>query len=274
MTELNLTDAEAQSYFETLKTETLEASLAQLRIFNDIAKYEKFNPKDMFMLLLAKHTTMAQTIAANPNSLVERRLVAILDGQEREMIFTNNMRFHSDMQYICLMFLTRGAAYEKSLKKSSEAMVFCMQIMKTKYGINTAKRKGGQSLDEKVITIPRIAATFPNITVDLFHKGFGRSIYSIELAFPNRKLPRAFFSPMMIALLPKLQGAPFAAMVLLSVMTDDILNQMGTKTNIEQIYSFALASYNSTVQTERIKIKLCAMWGIVERPGNCRNRKM
>ncbi|KAL0107438.1 hypothetical protein PUN28_015776 [Cardiocondyla obscurior] len=72
MTELNLTDAEAQSYFETLKTETLEASLAQLRIFNDIAKYEGFNPKDMFMLLLAKHTTMAQTIAANPHPIKER----------------------------------------------------------------------------------------------------------------------------------------------------------------------------------------------------------
>jgi len=50
-------------------------------------------------------------------------------------------------------------------------------MMKTKYNINTVKRKPGSQLDAKTITIPRITASFPSITVGLYMKGFGRNIF-------------------------------------------------------------------------------------------------
>lgn len=95
------------------------------------------------------------------------------------------------------MFITRGSAYDKIMRKSSEVMKRCyekVQIMKAKY--NTTKRAAGLTLDFKTITIPRIADSFPYLTVGLFNKGFGRTIFDPNTIFPDVEFPRATLSLM------------------------------------------------------------------------------
>lgn len=83
-------------------------------------------------------------------------------------------------QFICLMFITRGAAFDKIRKRSTEAMVECMTLMQNKYGINVLKRRPDTALDGKTITTPEIAASFLVITIGLSHKGFGRSVVDLD----------------------------------------------------------------------------------------------
>ncbi|KAK1137345.1 hypothetical protein K0M31_001857 [Melipona bicolor] len=45
------------------------------------------------------------------------------------------------------------------------------------------KRKPGQFLDSKTITIPRIAASLLTVTVDLFHRNLGRELVSTANIF-------------------------------------------------------------------------------------------
>lgn len=170
------------------------------------------------------------------------------------------------MQFICLMFITRGAAYEKIMRKSSDVMKQCMRIMKTKYNINTTQQRSSQTLDTKTITTPRIAASFPSITIGLFHiRGFGRIIFDPETMFPGISLPRAMFAPMISSMLPKTNKAPLAVVLAIATKVDDVLHQIGNKTNLIVLYQYMLASFNSTATTELLKVKYCVAWDIGSR---------
>lgn len=85
-----------------------------------------------------------------------------IDGEDRVYTFTSDERFMKDMEFICIMFITRGTAFAKISAKSTQVMVDIFNVLKTKYNINTTKRTPGKPLDFKIITIPRIAACFPN----------------------------------------------------------------------------------------------------------------
>ncbi|CAL1685180.1 unnamed protein product [Lasius platythorax] len=169
ISEQGLTDAEANKVFKTLDLATLTTDIGFLKALTEVTRYQGFNPREIIKQLL-DHAAVQQDVLADERSLEKVESQVKVDGQVREFTFTSNMDFHSDMQFICLMFITRGAAFDKILKKSSKTMETCMNLMKTKYNINTMKRKPDLALDGKTITIPRIAASFPNITVGLFKK--------------------------------------------------------------------------------------------------------
>lgn len=97
---------------------------------------------------------------------------------------SNDDAFRDDMQFICIMFIMRGTAFEKILRKSNDIMKNIMNLYRQKYKINVTKRAPGSQLDSKTIT-KRIAACFPAITVGLFHHGIGRSIVDPEVLFPR-----------------------------------------------------------------------------------------
>lgn len=266
LTEQELTDDEAKKVFETLDLTTLQKDLSFLTALNEVAKYEGFNPREIIKLLLTAHTRLAEQVAADPE--LEDTITADISVGDAttKFEFTNNEAFRTDMQFLCLMFITRGAAYDKIMKKSSKVMKACMNLLKVKYNINTTKRRPGQTVDAGMITIPRIAASFPSITVGLFHRGFGRSIVDPNVLFPDTALPRALYSPMMPSLIPQHADAPLAILLAIAVRTDDILHQTEAKTGLGALHQYLLASYNSTAMTEPVKHKCCANWGIIDRP--------
>lgn len=263
ISEQGLNELEAKKVFETLNPEILTKEISFLKALDEVAKYEGFNPREMIKLLLASHKKYEIMIAQNPLAIETVDGILTINGREETFKFTSGEPFSRDMQFICLMFITRGAAFEKIMKKSSEIMVKCMRILKVKYSINTVTRKPGISLDARTITTPRIAASFPSITVGLFDKGFGRTIFDPETLFPNASsLPRALFAPMISSILPKSQDAPLAVMLLIAVKTDDVLHQVGAKTTLSALYQYLMASFNSTATTEKLKIKYCTLWKI------------
>jgi hypothetical protein len=243
----------------------LDTELSFLNIVNEIAKYQGFNPREIIKQLLDLYTTTKEDILADPSGLETIEAEIKVGNEMQHFRFSNNQDFHQDMQFICMMFITRGAAFDKIMRKSTETMSRVMNLLKVKYNINTTKRRPGTSLDSKTITIPRIAASFPAITVGLFHKNFGRSIIDSSQLFAEIDLPRAIFSPMIASVLPKTNNAPLAVILLIAVKTDDVLHQTDNKTALQALFQYLMASYNSTAVTEMVKQKNCEVWGIGSR---------
>ena len=162
-------------------------------------------------------------------------------------------------------------AYRDSLLTSGELRSkvcngdCAVNLLKVKYNINTVKRRPGVSLDARTITVPRIAASFPGITVGLFHHGLGRMIVDGSALFPDCPLPRAIFAPMMPSMIPALENSPHAILLCMAVKVDDVLHQTDNKTGLMSLYQYLMASINSTAFTDRYKVKCCLDWGVLVR---------
>ncbi|XP_024884512.1 uncharacterized protein LOC112462764 [Temnothorax curvispinosus] len=232
-----------------------------LKALQEIVKYQGFDPKVMITLLLKSHERMNEHIRAHPEAIDVVSEEIKVNGKTESFEFNSNMSFTSDIEFICLTFLTRGETFKNISKKS---ITQCMKILKTKYNINTAKRRPGTSLDNKVVTIRRIAASFPIVTVGLFHKGYGKSIVDPTILFPNIDLPRAVYSPMIASAIPKSEDAPLAILLAIAVKTDDILHQTDARSNLQtQLRGLKVQIYHSNAETESVKIESCISWGLL-----------
>jgi len=65
------------------------------------------------------------------------------------------------------------------------------------------RKRPRSQLDAKTITIPRIATSFPSITVELYMRGFDRNIFDPSEIFGELTLPKALMAPMIASCLPK-----------------------------------------------------------------------
>lgn len=259
LSERELSDEDAQKLIQVIDLSVLDDELPFLKALAEVARYEGFDPRVILASLLASHSRYAREYGAHPEEI---ELRATVGGEEKVIKYSSNEPFSHDMQFICLMFITRGAAFDKIMKKSSEMMTQVMALMKAKYSINTVKRKPGSSLDSKTITIPRIAASLPSITVGMFHKGFGRSIVDPAALFPGVDLPRVLFSPMIASMLPTNDDSPLAVVLAIAVRTDDILHQTDAKTKMMPLFQYLMASFNSQAQTEPMKARCAVEWGL------------
>lgn len=266
--EREMTDDDAKELLSTFRIGDIEANIDFLRKVEKLCKYEGFNPREIAFSLLEKHKATKALVTADPERNKRRVIGSMSDGSVIEI--TNNMEFKEDMQFLCLIFITRGSAYDKILRKSNEFVRGVMDMMKGKYGINTAKRGAGRPLDSTTITIPRISASFPALTVDLFDRKIGRPIVDPSIIFPGVELPRALFSPMASSMLPEHVNSPKAVMVAIAIAIDDVLHPMDQKTSLQNIYTYFMASYTSTAMTKFIKIEYCKKWGIIN--ADLRNR--
>jgi len=266
-TEYALSEDQIKQVFKTIDLESLDLNLGFLRVMHEVSKYQGFNPRDIISQLFNMHSRTRKDIIADPSLRKTLEIMVTIQGQRA--IFSNNMEFHEDMKFICLMFITRGTAFDKiQTKSTSEVMNKCMGMMKTKYNIHTVKRRPSSQLDARTITIPRIAASFPSVIVELYVNGFGRNIFDPSEIFGDLPLPKALMAPMISSCLPKTEGAPLAVMMAIAVKTDDVLYQMDTKTSLSALYQYFMASYNSTAVTETVKMKHCVKWELGTRPAN------
>lgn len=223
----------------------------------------------MAAILLASHKSYREKVRQQtlPPEVIEE-VVKTPQG-EVPFRFTNDEEFKTDMQFIDIVFLTRGAVFDKIKGKNGESMKRLMDLMKAKYNINTRKRKPGTTLDSKTVTIPRIAASFPQVTVGCTCFTGVRKMSSGPIcSIPSRRgrssasAKGPIFSPMMPSLLPLSEDAPLAVMLAISVKVDDLLHQADQKTSLSTLYQYLMTSYNSTAQTELIKQYACSSWGI------------
>lgn len=184
VTEQNSSDEEAKQMLDAINLETLAREIPFARVMVEIAKYEGFNPREMAAILLSSHKAYREKIRNGSLQKETIEEIVKIGQEEKEFKFSNDEEFRIDIQFIDIVFLTRGAVFDKIKGKSGDAMKRIMDMMKAKYNINTRKRKPGTTLDAKTVTIPRIAASFPQITVELFNSGIGRSLVNPHSIFP------------------------------------------------------------------------------------------
>ncbi|XP_020295067.1 uncharacterized protein LOC109860410 isoform X3 [Pseudomyrmex gracilis] len=92
----------------------------------------------------------------------------------------------------------KGAVISKIIKKSSRDFTNVLRMLVAKYNIRaneeSEKRRRTDDSGPEIITLPRIAACFCQITTELYHRDFGRAIASFT---EFRQVPLAIFSPML-----------------------------------------------------------------------------
>lgn len=254
-----------ESLSKVLDSTTISLEIRSLKALREVMKYEGFDPKIIMKKMLEAHTLTHQNILADADSKWSMTIEVETEGVKTVVDMSNDMEFHVDVQHLCLIFISRGAAYDKIFKKSGKPMQELMSILKEKYGITTIRRQPGTQLDANVITLPRIAATFPTVTVELFHQGLGRTLVEpSEIVGRNVEWPRAFLSPMVASMIPHVDHSPKAQLLAIAVAIDDLLHQTDTKTKLKALFQYMMASYQSTAINPGLKISRCKKWGILQ----------
>ncbi|KAI4476040.1 hypothetical protein M0802_014945 [Mischocyttarus mexicanus] len=192
----------------------------------------------------------------------------VVKEDERWKLNSERMVEAWDMQFLILIFINRGAVTSKILKKAQEDFVKCFKHLANKYGINTTedrRRLRSTSLGPNVVTLPRIAACFPILTCSLFNSGYGRIIAS--KAMYTGDIPEAFFSPMFPSVVSRSvqDGASnlHPQLVLWAKLIDNVIHQRDKPTPLDQIWTYYLASFNSSVVIPEERHALSIKFGVV-----------
>nr|DBA44331.1 TPA_asm: nucleocapsid [Cotesiavirus chinense] len=180
--------------------------------------------------------------------------------------------FLDDMYFLISTFLIRGSSIDKISKKSTEAMVQILDHLTAKYMIAKQKRKAGSALDPKIVTLPRICATFPTLTVDIFVQCQTiRYLVEPTSVFPGltmKDYPRALWSPMIASVIPN-KKVPVYILYSLALATDNLLHdKREERTNPLKLADYLLASCKSTATTESNKREKCIAWNILKPDGD------
>lgn len=247
---------------------SIEKERKSLELIRDLIRYEGFDPIVIARLLANSHARQRAVIRADPSNLWSKTIRIGPPGSEEEIEVNNDMEFSSDIRYLCLLFVSRGAAYTKILKKSSAIAQEFLGQLQEKYSISVAKRRAGTTLDSNTITIARMAAAFPTVTLDLYHSGMGRILVTASeiTGIPDLEWPKAFLSPMIASMLPHTINAR-VQLLAMAVATDDLLHQGNAKTKLASLVQYMMASLGSTMIPASVKKLRCTNWGILNRTG-------
>lgn len=199
------------------------------------------------------------------------------DGEEKEWKYHSREDIADDSHFLVLVFLNRRAIVHKLIKKSNRDFVKIVKMLCAKYQISAEasrkKKDRNESLDPEVMTFPRIAAVFAQMTVTLHHRDFIRNIANIDEFQPGVvKLPKAFFSPMFPSVVSRLvRSGPnnkiqniHPQLVLLAILVDNVLHQQGSVTDLGMIWTYYKASFSSPVINAKQRHELCKHFGVVD----------
>lgn len=247
----------------------IEQERRVLEQMRDLMRYEGFDPIVIARTLAALHAKQRLLVQADRENLWERKIKMGIPGAEEEITVTNDMEFSSDIRYLCLLFVSRGAAYKKILQKSSEMARGFLTMLQEKYTISQDRRKPGTAIDSTTVTIARVAAAFPTVTMDLYHAGLGRLLVNAVDVTGQAGLewPKAFLTPMVASMIPHNVDVRIQLLAL-AVANDDLLHQGSTKTKLSALAQYMMASLNSTMIPVSVKKVRCIKWGILEQDGS------
>lgn len=252
-----------------LDDRVIEQERRILEQMRDLIRYEGFDPIVTARNLAALHAKQRLLVEADKDNLWEMKFKMGSPGAEEEITVTNDMEFSSDIRYLCLLFVSRGAAYKKILLKSSDVAKGFLTMLQEKYTISQDRRKPGTAIDSTTITIARVAAAFPTVTMDLYHAGLGRLLVSTSdvTGQSGFEWPKAFLTPMVASMIPRSVNVK-VQLLALAVANDDLLHQGGSKTKLSSLTQYMKASLNSTMIPESVKKARCIKWGILEQNGS------
>nr|XP_046484641.1 eukaryotic translation initiation factor 4B2-like [Neodiprion pinetum] len=146
---------------------------------------------------------------------------SVFDERTESLEYIDNELLSTDVKLLCMIFSTRESSFAKSVSKSSKDFSQLMNMIKEKYNLNTSKRATGETLP----------------------------------------MPMALFSPLIPACTPrsiKENGVCtniHPQVMLIAVFVDDIINPPTKRTPLQQMWQFYLASFQSQMVPEDVKLE-------------------
>lgn len=186
--------------------------------------------------------------------------------------YTSHESLVDDMIFLIITFLNRGAVVAKITKKSATDFAAVLRMLIAKYNIRPneepARRRRAEALAPEVITLPRIAACFAQLTTVLYDAGFGRAIVNFDTDFPG--FPGAIFSPMFPSVVMKGYKENdhmvniHPQLVLIAILNDNVLHARDRVTPLDQIWTYYLAAHNSNVLIPAARERQCNLFKVTE----------
>lgn len=215
-------------------------------------KYQGFDPADMMKRVIKLWKDYNQRPGAPKIYNIS------LDGEGAEAwSYSDKAPLIEDVSFLVSIFLNRGAVVGKIMKKSNKEFMEVMKMLCGKYTIKTEERLTGrrtEALPPEVVTLPRIAATFPAVACELYHQGLGRQLVGSDV-FPEN-LPRVYYSPMFSSVVSRsakvgeVKQNLHPQLMLIAILLDNLIHQRDRTTTLDMIWTYHLASYNSKIISE------------------------
>lgn len=220
----------------------------------DISIYQGFDYKQILkkMLKLATaHSEDAGQIHINSKSSVPK-----------------NYSLKEDLPLILMCFSVRGSRITKIQTKSLEPFINLLDHYVEKYEIDVKIRDPGTSIPPSVITLPRIAATFPGHYVSIFHDGRGKTIFPLTKFGKDGPGLRCLGTTYLASCIPSWMIVKdhrvHALLMAIHYHSDRVLHSKdGAYTTYDKMMSFYLASLRSQAMSETTKTTCVKRWGLV-----------
>ena len=228
---------------------------AFLRLRQDITEFESFDPMFIRESMLTAHKVMRDKVEAGEIGLISIPIVTTIGTTKKTLLFTNNLTIAEDRQILCSFFVKGG--FQKVMNSSTN-MGRVLRVLRGKYNIVPAPRKPVYfPLKADAITLPRIAAAFPVVTVHAFHHGLRKVLVQpSQIVGRDVEWPRAFLCCMMAYLVPEIINKPVAQLLAVAVAND-------RDTKLIHLLRDLKASLQSTVVPNEIRLIWCRRWGLM-----------
>lgn len=99
------------------------------------------------------------------NATVYALVVKNPDGSQKTINYRAEETLAKDLQFLLTVFCIRGCCWDKIIQKSGEDACLILNHLKEKLQFDTTVRPAGKSLPDDIITVARLAACFPIITI-------------------------------------------------------------------------------------------------------------
>jgi hypothetical protein len=247
-----LTDAEAQVL--------INQRLDDLPVWKALTLYQGFDMKRTVRNMFSSYRTYIRD--------KERQEVAVqlkVGSELRDFRYNNHETIASDVELLIFLFANR-----KYTAKSHPELKTITDWLIEKYGINVTVNLPLAALDPDVVTIPRIVACFPGKVCEFFNKGFGNNLSTfndIGIMIPGT-LSKSILCPHFTALIPQdiVRNSTSIHYVsfLVHVVVDDVIHKKeGNYTNLENIFTYYRAKYNSNVTPQSGRVAFCRRMGML-----------
>jgi hypothetical protein len=189
----------------------------------------------------------------NPDAILK----SLLSSKKKNGI--NNKQFLSDVSTLCAITIIKGSITDTNLKKMSEQGRIKYGELETRYGIS---RGGGRNRPAEVITVARIAATFPGKIIELLQSGKipGRVFVS---DLQTHKLPSALRHQALAACIPqtlKERSKNFLLDLVTAFSVDQTRviskDKSDIAAQIDRQHQFTLTSHSGPYPSEDVRKKI------------------
>lgn len=231
-----------------------------LKLYEAAFRYQGFDVKRLIKVMRTKYNEYTP-------DLIVVEIDVTVDGVARKFTFPNNQPMMKDMQFLIMLFATRGSSIDKITRKSEPNLKEILDILTVKYNLDPGAREPNKPLPPDTVTIPRIACCFPALTAQIFHKGYGRVLYTVADLHLPAGTSRALCTTFITSCLPRVwitQSSAFHYITFLAaVITDDVLHRKDKSfSDLSVIFTYYSAAYNSPAVPEASRAAFCVSFAI------------